>query len=145
MKFKLIITSVALLITQTAFAAPSQAPASCPTVAAFSNVGVSSAMQDPQKGTWAGIEWKNKFNTNHEWTFGIGEFYSDNGDTNAVLTEANKAIPGLTYGSGPTKMNGPAGDVYVCYYPGKRGIYGMAMTPPVSPQSMQKAMLSQHR
>ena len=62
MKFKLIITTVALLIAQSSYAASPQ-PTACPAVSAFQATGVSSAWQDPEKGTWVGVEWNNKFNT----------------------------------------------------------------------------------
>lgn len=143
MKIKLVMTAAALLIAQTVFA--SQEPTSCPTVASFQSTGVSSAWFDQERGIWVGVEWNNKFNTENEWTLGVGEFYSDNGDTAKVISEANQAIPGLTFQSGPMEGTDENGNkAYLCYYQGKRGTYAMAITPAVSPQSVVATMKSRH-
>ncbi|HTM63242.1 MAG TPA: hypothetical protein VL360_01925 [Gammaproteobacteria bacterium] len=142
---KLLLASVAILAAQAGFAA-SQEPTSCPTVASIQNIGVSSAWQDTEKGTWVGVEWKNSFNTDFDWTFGIGEFYSDKGDAKDVIEQANKALPNLTAASAPMKGRDEKGNlVWVCYYSGVRGIYGMAITPAIQPQFIIKTMKSIRR
>lgn len=142
MNVKIILASAALFAAQTVFAA-SQAPTSCPTTASIKSVGVSSTYHEPEKGTWIGVEWKNKFNTDFEWTFGIGEFDSDDGDVGKILEQANKAISRLSTASEPMQGRDEKGQpAWVCYYQGSHGIYGMAITPAVSPQFALKTMRS---
>lgn len=142
MKVKIILASAALVAAQTVFAA-SQEPASCPTIASIQSVGVSSTYHEPEKGTWIGVEWKNKFNTDFEWTFGVGEFDSDDGDVNKILEQANKAISRLSAGAGPMQGKDENGKpAWVCYYQGRHEIYAMAITPAVSPQFALKTMRS---
>ena len=131
MKFKLLTAAVALVITQSAFAATQQQPTSCPSVDAFKSTGVSTVMQG-QNGKWAGFEWKNNFGTNQEWTFAVGEFVGQN--PNDILVEANLAIHTLSLVDGPSAIDGT--NAYVCLYQGQTA-EGIAITPAISPDMNQ--------
>lgn len=130
MKFKLLAASVALLITQTALANGHINPTSCPTVDAFKNTGVSSVMRD-KDGTWVTIEWKNRFGTDAEWTFGVGNITADS--QSDALAKGNAAIAGLVYKSGPVQMGSE--EMWACIYQDSNSAaFGITVTPALTPE-----------
>lgn len=114
MKFKLLVTALALTVTQAVFAADYPKPAKCPTVANIQSVGVGEAflLGDMQRGALTGLERRNTFGTDVEWTLLVGIF-NPNTAKSEVLAEANTLIAGMSYAIGPVK---DAGDIWVCGY-----------------------------
>ena len=148
MKFKLLVTALALAMTQTVFAADYPAnPRKCPTVASIKSVGVSDAylLRDAEGGALTGIERHNYFGTKVEWTLLVGIFYPDTSKSE-VLAKANTLISDLTYAVGPVQeRNG----LWVCAYKhptdkdhSDKGYAAWAIYPAVDiPQSMLTGIL----
>ena len=132
MKFKLLAASFIFLITQATFANAHVNPISCPTVDAFKQTGISSAMRD-QDGTWITLEWKNRFGTENEWTFGVGNITADY--QSDALAKGNAAIAGLAYKYGPVQMGSEQEPMWICLYQdANNGVYGSAFTPALTPE-----------
>ena len=143
MRFKLVTATLTLLITQTALAAAPALPTTCPTVDAFKNTGVSYAMND-EDGTWDGIEWKNHFGTENEWSFGVVGINADS--ASEALSKANAAIPGLVFKQGPEKMGTEQEPMWICMYssPAKE-FGGVAVTPAMTPEMSKLTRLMRSR
>jgi len=128
MKFLAGITALFLMLAQSTYAGTQAKPDKCPSVSALAAVGVSMTQQAPGYPTsWDGFELKNRFDTNDEWTFVIGEFKTE--DQDEALLKANAAITRLAFSYGPELDNNR--DWYCMYY-GKGGkIFGLTVTPPI--------------
>lgn len=142
MRFKLLATSFALLITQAALAASPAKPTSCPAVDAFKNTGISSVMKD-EDGSWLGIEWKNQFGTENEWTFAIGDIKADY--ASEALSKSNAVIASLVYDKGPIQMGTGQDPMWMCIYSSQGRFAGAAVTPARTPEISKLARLMQRR
>jgi hypothetical protein len=139
MRFKFLIAALTFLITQTALAAAPVIPTTCPTVDAFKHTGVSYALSD-EDGTWDGIEWKNNFGTENEWTFGVVGINADS--ASEALTKANATIPGLVFKQGPVKMGTGQEPIWLCMYSSSvKEFGGVAVTPAMTPETSKLTRL----
>ena len=122
MKLKALTATLALIAAQSVYA--QQAPTTCPDVSAFRSTGVSSAYQ-MQPPLWVGVEKKNFYGTDNEWTFVVGEFDAQNATD--ALAQANAAISTLSYVSGPKQITL---GVWMCDYEDQdQNISGTAISP----------------
>jgi hypothetical protein len=143
MKFKLITVSLALLITKTVLAAAPAIPTTCPSVDAFKSVGVSSALK-AKDGSWAGIEWKNHFGTEYEWTFGVVGIKADS--ANEAVVKSNAAISTLTFSQGPIEVESEQTPTWLCLYNlPERENSAVAITPAMNPNMSKLARIMQIR
>lgn len=123
MKFKLLTTAIALLLTQTALASPAkQVP--CPSVHALESVGVSTATYG--NGGWWGVRWNNDFNTKDSWSLFVGPLKVHGEDK--VVGEANSQISKLIYADSDTYEGHT-----VCDYKGPDGVGARAISPALAP------------
>ena len=147
MRFKLLTASLALLISQTALATPAK-PSTCPSVDAFKNTGISSVMKDKKDGTWSGVEWKNHFGTENEWTFGVGNIKA--GSASEALSKSNAAIAGLVFSEGPIQLGHDQDQdqdpMWMCVYSSQQAaVGGVAITPAMTPEISKLSTLMQRR
>lgn len=130
MKFKLLTTAIALLITQSAFAT-SVKQTLCPSVDALASAGVSQPLI--YRGQAFGVEWKHDFNTKETWTFVVGPLNVRSEDE--IVKFANYHISKLTYAS----TSVISGYYTRCEYEGPFGGVGaVAITPAITPDDMFK-------
>lgn len=127
MKCKLLTTTFALLITQSAMASSMTMPFECPSVDTLKNIAISNIMDD--KGPvpeYYGIELSNTYGTKTNWTFIIGGF--EGKYRSEILAQANAAISSLTLESGPTESRR---NEWTCIYKSNDGSvrYAAAVTP----------------
>ena len=133
---KLLITSIVIFITQSAFALMSDKPAICPSVNAIQSVGVSVA-EKCQYGfcsddMWMAFEMRNSYGTEDDWTFGMISVMHVNSANDAVA-RANEILSSLTFIRGPEQFITPDGRlVWECRYEGRNPYFqGVAVTPAI--------------
>jgi hypothetical protein len=108
MKFKLLVTALALAMTQMVFAANDPVrPDKCPTVASMRSVGVSDIYKfrdHPDGGVVAmsGFVQNNSFGTDVEWSLLVGLIEPGHAK-NEVLALANSLETDLVYSIGPVQ------------------------------------------
>lgn len=148
MKFKLLITALALAMTQVVFAADyPPRPTQCPPITSLQNVGVSDTyhLRDPDGGVLTGIERHNYFNTDVEWTLLVGIFNTAT-PKNKVLAKANDLLSDLVYVEGPVQERD---GLWACGYKHRsdtehsdKGFVAWAIYPALDiPSSMLKGIL----
>lgn len=125
---KLLLSTVALFMTQSSFALSADVPTTCPSVNAIRSVGVSIA-EKYRDDIWMTFETRNNYGTENDWSFGM--FAVTANSSNEAVDIANQQLSSLTYISGPTEFTTPRGRVvWECRYEGHNPYYQAATVTP---------------
>lgn len=96
-----------------------------------------------EDGSWIGVEWKNHFGTENEWTLGVVDIKAD--FVSEALAKSNAVIASLVYNMGPIQMGTDQDPMWACLYTSQGKVSSIAVTPAMTPEISKLARLMQRR
>ena len=126
MKFKVVIASLMLALSQLAFADMPPKPEHCPSAEALKSSFFFMAQKDEQGHGYVAIS-LGKYGTNDLWGFVMGFFEVDS-MVEAVM-KANEVLPTLRGNPDPMPVDQPEVKTWACIYGVKGGYQAITMSP----------------